>query len=152
MPSWTNDDGSCAGCPLGCRSCRARERAAATSTEIERKATAYNKIACAYKLGTSVANVDRCVTEACFARELRDEAMRTRDQAVKDAVALRETLAWALRIIDHELPPQPDPRGDDGEMQSQHYFFEGMRAARALVGERTPLSNSPIRNQTEEPK
>ncbi len=46
---------------------------------------------------------------------------------------LRASLEWALRIIDHELPPQPDPRGDEGEMQSQHYFHEGMREARALL-------------------
>lgn len=48
---------------------------------------------------------------------------------------LRESLAWAIRIIDHELPPQPDPRGDEGEMQSQYYFFRGMREARALLSE-----------------
>lgn len=57
----------------------------------------------------------------------------------REAIALRESLAWTLRIIDHELPPQPDPCGDEGEMQSQHYFAENMRAARALC---TSESNS----------
>jgi vacuolar-type H+-ATPase subunit E/Vma4 len=59
---------------------------------LERKAAAYDKIAKAYRLGTSEANTDRCVTEACFARELRDEALATRNQAIEDAEKLRTVL------------------------------------------------------------
>jgi hypothetical protein len=59
----------------------------------------------------------------------------------REVAELRASLAWAINIIDHEMPPMPDPSGDDGEAQSQSYFHDGMRAARALV-ERPGLSNT----------
>jgi hypothetical protein len=53
--------------------------------------------------------------------------------------ALQEALAYTLRIIDYETPPPPDPRGDEGEEQSQFYRAEGLMAARALL----PSSEEP---------
>lgn len=46
---------------------------------------------------------------------------------------LRESLAWALLVIDHELPPFPDATSDDGEAMSQAYFASNMREARKLA-------------------
>lgn len=68
---------------------------------LERKAAAYDAIARAYGLGTSEANVDRCVTVATYARELRDEAMRTRDMAVDAGIALRARVAELETERDH---------------------------------------------------
>jgi hypothetical protein len=62
-----------------------------------------------------------------------NEERVARDWLARRKAALEESLAYALRIIDYELPPQPDPKGDEGEMCSQHYRFEGLRMARALL-------------------
>lgn len=90
----------------------------------EIKAEAFDKISRAYSLGTgeaALANRDRCVAEATLARQVRDEAHRTRDEAVADATALRarvaelesyvsELRAAAQMVLDHD-PRDPT---DDG--------------------------------------
>lgn len=74
---------------------------------LKRKAAAYDAIARAYGIGTCESNVDRCVTVATHARELRDKAMRTRDIAVDAGIVLRarvKELEGLAYIGDHHFP------------------------------------------------
>lgn len=98
------------------------------NTEERAKAAAFDKIAKAYKVGASRANIDRIVLLACVAAEVRDEAHRTCDEAVEDSIQARAAVAAAIDLLE-PFEGQPPPYASGLRLDELREVLAKLRAA-----------------------